>query len=210
MEKKELQFSLDISGVKADGSFAGYASVFDVTDSHNDVVVRGAFERTLSERADVKLLWQHRMDEPIGVINELREDQKGLYIEGTLLLDVARAGEAYALLKSGAIDGLSIGYSVTDYDYEGETGVRLLKDVDLWEVSLVTFPANEHASITALKASGLPQTVREFEGFLRDAGYSKNESKHIATSGFALREAEEGMFDRLEQSLDRAMGSITI
>ncbi len=209
METKQLEFPLSLGEVAEDGSFSGYASVFDVIDSHNDVVVNGAFKRTLKNRSDVKLLWQHRMDEPIGVINHLQEDDNGLYIEGKLLLDIQRAKESYSLLKSGAINGLSIGYSVVDYDIDSQSGSRVLKDVDLWEVSLVTFPANKRSGVTSLKAGEQPQTIREFEHFLRDAGFSRNEAKNISLSGFPQREADMDEFDVLESTLDRAIHSLT-
>lgn len=129
-----------------DGSFTGYGSVFGVLDNQNDIILKGAFERSLLEKgADIKLLWQHKTDEPIGVFDEIREDEYGLYVKGRLLLDVQRAREAYALMKVGALKGLSIGYSVNVADFEEIKSARLIVDVDLFEVSLVTFPANKDA-----------------------------------------------------------------
>lgn len=150
-EKKHINFPLSVKSVEEDGSFSGYASVFDVVDSQKDVILRGAFGRTLQENPNIKLLWQHRMDEPIGVLVKAEENAHGLYVEGKLLLDVQRAREAYTLLQSGAVDGMSIGYSVVDYEMDRKNGVRILKDVDLWEVSLVTFPANARAEVTRVK-----------------------------------------------------------
>jgi len=202
LERKYLDVALIVEDIEESGDFSGYASVFDITDSHNDVVLKGAFSRTLmdikSGKRDVKLLWQHHMDEPIGVLTALYEDERGLYVEGKLLLDVQRGKEAYSLLKSSAIGGLSIGYTVEAFDIDATSGSRLLRDLDLWEVSLVTFPANAQAGITGIKTK-LPQTVREFEQFLREAGFSRKQSKIISTCGFelgkqSLREAGDEIY----------------
>ena len=151
-ERRQLDFSLSLKSLDAKGKFAGYASVFDVVDSQKDIILRGAFAQTLKGRvSDIKMLWQHQQNQPIGVFEKMFEDTRGLYVEGKLLLDVAKAKEAYALLKEGAISGLSIGYSPIKWRIDEKTGVRLLAQVDLWEVSLVTFPANDAAKITVVK-----------------------------------------------------------
>jgi HK97 family phage prohead protease len=136
------------------GYFSGYASVFNVVDQQRDVVMPGAFAYALQtmKPGHVKLLWQHTWSEPIGVIERLFEDAQGLYIEGRLLLDIARAREAHALLKAGAMSGLSIGYSPVKTRIEPDTGVRQLLEVDLWEISLVTLPANPLATVTVVKS----------------------------------------------------------
>ena len=151
-ERKRLDFNLQVKSLDSAGRFAGYASVFDMVDSQKDIILRGAFAETLKGRVgDIKMLWQHQQDEPIGIFERMFEDTNGLYVEGKLLLDVARAKEAYALLKEGAIGGLSIGYSPIKYRLNEKTGVRMLSAVELWEVSLVTFPANDAAKITVVK-----------------------------------------------------------
>jgi HK97 family phage prohead protease len=151
-ERKRLGFTLELKSLDAQGRFAGYASVFDVVDNQRDIILGGAFARTLRERThEIKLLWQHQQEEPIGVFDRMFEDARGLYVEGTLLLDVQRAMEAYTLLKAGAISGLSIGYSPVRYRIDAQTGIRLLAEVELWEVSLVTFPANAAANVTVVK-----------------------------------------------------------
>lgn len=163
-ERKRMHVNLSVKSIDAEGRFAGYASVFDVLDNQRDVMQRGAFTKTLQARgAQVKLLWQHMQDEPIGVITQMFEDERGLYVEGRLLLEVARAREALALLKSGAISGLSIGYSPRRYTLDPESGVRNLHEVELWEVSLVTFPANEAAGVTVVKALTPPLSQKERE-----------------------------------------------
>ena len=132
------------------GVFTGYASIFGNVDQHGDVVLPGAFRKSLSERGNVvPLLWQHDTTEPVGVL-ELVEDSKGLrVVRGEINLETARGREAYALLRQGAIKGLSIGYQVVQDGWQGK--VRQLKELKLLEVSLVTFPANELASVTAIK-----------------------------------------------------------
>lgn len=148
--------NFEIKSIDEDGTFAGYASVFHVVDSQNDVVKPGAFRESLkSRKTPVRLLWQHQWDSPIGIIESLFEDGRGLYMKGKLLMDVAQAREAYTLLKAGVVKGLSIGYSVKYATKNPATGVRALHTVDLWEVSLVTMPANEAALVTVVKSADI-------------------------------------------------------
>ncbi len=151
MDRTTYNFPLELKAIEEDGHFAGYASVFGIEDNHNDIILSGAFSNSLADKErDIKLLWQHKVDEPIGTFTTMKEDRYGLYVEGRLLLDVQRAREAYALLKSGALNGLSIGFVVKHYDRD-DSGARLIYEADLWEISLVTFPANSHAQISVLK-----------------------------------------------------------
>lgn len=152
---------LQLKSVDELGHFAGYASIFGVVDSQNDRMQTGAFRETLKDTANnVRLLWQHNFDEPIGVFTSLQEDARGLYVEGKLLLDVQRAKEAHALLKAGAICGLSIGYVPVKYHIDPQTGVRVLEEVALYEVSLVTFPANTQATVQAVKQEDMAAEMR--------------------------------------------------
>lgn len=147
-----MDCALELKSLDAQGRFAGYASVFNVIDSQRDIILRGAFAKTLKGRiGEIKLLWQHQQSEPIGVFDRIFEDARGLYVEGRLLLHVRRAQEAHTLLKAGALSGLSIGYSPVHYTVDPHTGVRTLSEVALWEISLVTFPANEAAGVTVVK-----------------------------------------------------------
>lgn len=151
--KQRTSFALELKSLDAAGRFAGYASVFDVTDSQRDVMRVGAFRNSLKQRKyPVQLLWQHQWESPIGVLEQVFEDTHGLYVEGRLLLEVARAKEAHALLKAGAIRGMSIGYNVKRARRDPDSGVRELLEVELWEVSLVTLPANEAAQVTVVKS----------------------------------------------------------
>ncbi len=152
--RAQTTYAFEIKSLATDGTFAGYASVFDVVDSQQDVVMAGAFRNSLKARKQpVQLLWQHQWESPIGVIESLFEDARGLYIKGKLLMEVAQAREAHALLKAGIIRGLSIGYSVKRAQRDPQTGVRQLQEVELWEVSIVTLPANEAAQVTVVKSA---------------------------------------------------------
>lgn len=145
-------YALELKALTEDGRFAGYASVFGMVDSQRDIVRHGAFLRSLKSRTQpLQLLWQHQWNEPIGMIETVFEDMRGLYVEGRLLMAVARAREAFALLKAGALKGLSIGYTVKSYRRDPDSGVRELLEVELWEISLVTMPANDAARVTVLK-----------------------------------------------------------
>lgn len=150
----------------------GYASYFDRVDKGGDVVAAGAYGASLRALAarggSIKMLWQHDPAQPIGVWDEVLEDAKGLRVRGRLLGDVARGREAVALLEAGAIDGLSIGYR-TVRARKNDKGQRVLSELDLWEVSLVTFPMLGDARVGA-KADGLAaQQWRALAGVVQDA-----------------------------------------
>jgi HK97 family phage prohead protease len=136
-----------------DGFFKGYASVFNVVDSQGDRLTQGSFNQSLKKHNDnqtmPKMLWQHDATAPIGKWTLIQEDDRGLYVEGQLLLEVERAREAYALIKEGGIDGLSIGFHIINGYKKGNT--RVLTEVNLMEISLVTFAANPNARIMECK-----------------------------------------------------------
>ena len=140
------------------GTFSGYASVFNELDDQGDRVMKGAFLKSLatmfSQGEFPKMLWQHDVLEPIGVWEEIREDNRGLFVKGRLVLDLRRAQEAYALMKERVLDGLSIGYRVIQAVKGKNPKERYLTQLNLFEISLVTFPANRAAKIINLKASG--------------------------------------------------------
>ena len=142
--------------VAADGYFQGYASLFGREDLGRDVVMPGAFARSLAARGakGVRMLFQHDPAEPIGVWEEIREDGRGLYVRGRLMPDVARAREVLSLMRAGAIDGLSIGFRTLRGRKDARSGIRRLYEVDLWEVSVVTFPMLPAARVSAVKAMG--------------------------------------------------------
>lgn len=164
-----------------DGSFEGYASVFGIVDQGMDVVERGAFIKSIGDGHRVKMLWQHNPQEVIGVWDEVREDERGLFVRGRLLKGVRQAEEAMTLMRAGAIDSMSIGYRTKEFTREGAGSVRKLLEVDLFEISLVTFPMLPDAKVTDIKSI---QTERDFERFLRDAGYSRSEATAVTLHGF--------------------------
>ena len=139
----ELKYAPGAQIVSDGTQIEGYASLFGATDQGGDVVQRGAYAASLARLAaagsGVKMLWQHNPAQPIGLWEEVREDARGLFVKGRLLTEVQVAREAHVLLQAGAIDGLSIGYRTLRSEKAG-TGQRLLHEIELWEVSLVTFP----------------------------------------------------------------------
>ena len=189
--KQRLDVPLSLKSVSDSGEFEGYGSVFGVKDSHDDVVVPGAFTTTLQKWSEKKalpaLLWQHRMDEPIGVYTEMKEDDVGLYVRGRLLVDDdPLAKRAHAHMKAGSLTGLSVGYILKDWEYDREKGVFLLKEIDLWEVSLVTFPSNDEARISDVKnalARGEIPDQKIIERVLRDVGLSRTPGQSIHGRG---------------------------
>ena len=139
--------------IAADGTVEGYASLFGQIDAARDMVLKGAFRDSLAVRGPrrVPMLFQHDPAEPIGIWLELREDSHGLYARGRLIPEVARARELLSLLRAGAIDGLSIGFRAARARIDPKTRVRSLVAVDLWEISIVTFPLLAGARVTAVK-----------------------------------------------------------
>lgn len=202
MERLALGLSeVKFASGQADGTFSGYGAAFGNVDSYGDVIKAGAFKRTLRE-AKKSGKWPAMLSQhggwgmssedmmPIGIWTTLEEDEKGLYVEGKLALDTRRGADAYALLKMSprpALDGMSIGYIAKKFTMgtKPEEPRRLLEDVELLEVSLVTWPANGAARVDDVKAAGQVKTIRDFEAFLRDAGgFSNAAAKAIAAGGF--------------------------
>ena len=141
---------LTLKSTTEEGWFCGYASVYDTVDLHKDRVEKGAFQEALeSGKAAPKMLWQHDAAQPIGRWNVVEERTDGLYVEGQLFLELARAKEAFILMKEGVVDALSIGFQIVK-SRRGKEG-RILEKVQLYEISLVTFPANLEARILQVK-----------------------------------------------------------
>jgi HK97 family phage prohead protease len=150
---KRLEFKFSVKEVSEQGTFTGYASVFNNVDLGGDIVAPGAFLKTMNEKPNVPILFGHSTREVIGVNKEWKEDNHGLYVKGELNLDVQRARETHSLMKQGALSGLSIGYDPIQVDYSREKeGIRLLKEVKLYEYSVVAFPMNEAAQINDVKS----------------------------------------------------------
>lgn len=188
-----MDIPFEIKSISDSGAFTGYGSVFGVKDSDSDIVIKGAFTNSLNQWKEKgrlpALLWQHKMDEPIGYYTKMVEDDNGLYLEGQLLIDDdPLAKRAHAHMRAKSLSGLSIGYVLNDYDYDKEKSAFILKDIDLWEVSVVTFPANDEARIDNVKSifeSGDIPPPREIERVLRDVGLSRTQAKAFMSEGYA-------------------------
>ena len=180
MQTKRLDVGFELKAIGADGTVEGYGSVFGVRDNYDDVIAKGAFVQSLNDHKAAgtmpAMLWQHDADKPIGIWTEMVEDEKGLRIKGQLAMETVKGKEAHALLKMGALNGLSIGFMAKEWAYERDTEVRTLTAIDLWEVSLVTFPANEKARVTNVKSAEELQAPKDAEKALRDAGFSKSDA----------------------------------
>lgn len=181
MATKTRDFAFELKSLKEDGTFEGYGSVFGVKDSYDEIVAAGAFVESLSAHKSAgtmpALLWQHRSGEPCGVYSDMFEDNIGLKVSGQLALKTVRGAEAYELLKMKAISGLSIGFATREDSYDRVTGIRTLKKVDLYEVSLVTFPANDTARVQGVKNIEFIEDLKSAEQYLREVGMSRTEAK---------------------------------
>lgn len=166
------------------GTIAGYASTFGNTDRGGDIVLPGAFRKSIQAHHDAKsapvMLWQHRSDMPIGRWTAMREDSKGLRVEGKINLDVQAGREAHSLLKSGAIGGLSIGFMTKKADRD-KSGARRLVELDLHEISVVSLPMNPAAQVTGVKSLSL---ASEIEQLIRARGFPRSQAKAAAHVAF--------------------------
>ena len=214
MEKKTAPI-LEIKSLKESGEFEGYGSTFGgEPDAYGDVVAPGAYRDSLAKHkvkgTMPKMFWQHNADEPIGKYLDATEDDHGLLMLGKLNMNVQRGREAYALLKEGDIDGMSIGYRIKEYSVDTETGVWTLKKLDLVEVSIVSVGANENAVVQSVKAAkaahdlteklkaGDRLTEREFEVWLKGLGFSNSQAEraarlHLKGQGEPAVAAEDGV-----------------
>lgn len=217
-ERETRAYSLSIRATGDNGTLEGYGSVFGVRDTYDDVIASGAFVDSLKEHKAAgtmpAMLWQHDPGEPIGVWTDMAEDKKGLHVKGQLALSTTRGREAFELLKMGALNGLSIGFkSVPGTSRYNDDGVRVLTALELWEVSLVTFPANERARITGVKASEIATitTIRQAEQALRDAGYSADAAKAFIASvkRVALEERDAPGAAAAMKAAERLLSSLT-
>lgn len=192
MQSAHFDAALEVKFLADTGLFEGYASVFHVTDSVRDRIAPGAFKASLdAHRREGRLpplLWQHDTKQPIGAWRDMYEDEHGLYVRGALFVDdIAVAREAYKLMKENVVTGLSIGYRAKKSYRDPKSGDRVLTEIDLLEVSMVTFPANDYARISRVKSifdDGRVPSEREFETFLRDAGLSRKQAKGVIAQGF--------------------------
>jgi hypothetical protein len=149
--------------------FEGYASLFHVADGAGDIVVPGAFQHSLRRRppARVRMLYQHFAHEPIGTWEEIREDQRGLTVRGRLATDSDRARDVAALIRAGALDGLSIGFKTIRARRDAATNTRTLLEIELWEISVVTFPLLAGSEVTAIGEKNDATALRKAAAVLR-------------------------------------------
>ena len=224
-----LNFNLVGLEIKAGGdeapmTFSGYGAVFGNVDAYGDVIAKGAFAKTIGE-FKTSGVWPSMLSQhggwamgaddmtPVGVWTEIREDDHGLYVEGQLA-DTVRGKELYTLMKMSprpAINGMSIGYMPIEWAMRSkpEEPRRTLTNVDLVEISLVTFPANGKARVTGVKSDGQAPSIRELERALRDAGCSRNQAKAILSEGFKampLRDAEGEVVAKLQRNINAFSG----
>ena len=179
IEKEIKSFPFEVKATAEENNiftFEGYASNFNNIDHGDDIVIRGAFSNSLAKNSQVPILWQHQMSEVIGISVQLYEDDKGLFIKGNLPKDdTLVSGRIIPQMKVGSIKEMSIGFFTKNYD-RAKDGIRLLKEIDLFEVSLVTKAMNSQALVTGFKSF---ETLRDIEQTLKDNGFSNTEAKTL-------------------------------
>ena len=179
IEKEIKSFPFEVKATAEENNiftFEGYASTFNNVDHGDDIVIRGAFSNSLAKNSQVPILWQHQMSEVIGISVQLREDDKGLLVKGNLPTDdTLVSGRIIPQMKVGSIKEMSMGYFVEDYEITKD-GIRLLKKINLFEVSLVTKAMNSQALVTGFKSF---ETLRDIEQTLKNNGFSNTEAKTL-------------------------------
>lgn len=180
------------------GEIEGYGSVFNLMDRGGDIMLPGAFKKSLSEwkkkKTPIPMLWQHNSSEPIGIWEQFEEDDRGLKVKGSLAMELPKAKEARVLMKKKAVSGLSIGYRTKEADYDRLTGARKLKQVELWEISLVTFPMLPEAQISGVKNSA-GFDARAAEKAFREGGLSRNDAVLATSIARKLFLRDEGTYE---------------
>lgn len=200
MKTEQVFGGLQLKEISDEGVFEGHGAVFGNIDLGGDIVARGAFRSSLSAARKAKrlpkFLLNHDPRTVAGIFEEMQEDDRGLFVKGRFNLDKQISREAFTDVKMGAVDGLSIGFISKKTARDETTGVRTIKEADLIEVSLVTFPMNEQARIGVVKSiAAQMNTIREFEEHLRDVGFSSVAAKAIAAGGFKTDLRDEAVDD---------------
>ncbi|HNP02178.1 MAG TPA: HK97 family phage prohead protease [Agitococcus sp.] len=183
-----------------EGAFSGYAAATGNVDLGSDIILKGAFSDWLktADASRVRVLWNHDWDRPIGKNMAMSEDDRGLLVDGELLLDIKKAQETRTLIQNNAIDGLSIGYRVDDFSYDNN--VRVIKKLSVLEYSFVTFAMNPNAIVNDMKSAKL-DTVRDCEHYLRDVcKLSRSEAKTLISRIKQSRD-DEPNYDEIAASL---------
>lgn len=190
----EVSKQLDLSDVELKfddqseaGTFSGYATKFNSTDLVGDTILPGAFTKALENIGTLPIFFNHNSyDVPIGKYTKVEQNARGLKVEGQLILDIPKAQDVYSAMKAGVVSGLSIGFSINDDGYEEKedrSGLIIKEIAKLREISICTYPCEPKAQITAVKSEDVEQlkTVRDFERFLRDSGFSKSSALAIVS-----------------------------
>ena len=196
---------IEIKEAKSDGTFTGYAAVFNNVDLGRDVILPGAFKNVKTTRdGQVRIAMHHNLAQLAGKA-KFEQDDHGLRVEGQLTLGVSYVRDAYELMKAGVLDGLSVGFDIPygGASYEDRDGdyVRIIKEAVLWEFSLVPFGMNPEALVENVK------TIRDFEAQLRGLGYSQREAKALASGGFKSLGHRDG--DLARETLADALKTLT-
>ena len=173
--------------------FSGYASVFGNVDLGNDIIVKGAFEKTLKKfnnKKKLPLLWQHEMHKPIGVAEIFREDERGLYIKGKLPKKGFVLNEVLPQIEVGSVREMSIGFFTKDQEYQKD--IRIIKEIDLYEASLVTIAMNPEAQVESFKSINNLENLSDIEYILKNKGFSNTEAKTLISKvkEFSQRDVE--------------------
>ena len=220
LEHKRVVMIID--EITEDGTIRGYASIFGNVDKGGDIVAPGAFKKSIKARKGkvLPMLWNHDPGHPIGKWTVIEEDERGLKIEGRITPGVSKGAEVLAMVRDGVIDGMSIGYATIKADRDEVTGVRTLKEVELWEVSLVTFPMNTEATVQGVKALSIDDardiTERDWEDILtgkRDAiRLSRSTAQALMKGGLpairATRDAGEDAVHRMAKAIMNELESM--
>lgn len=196
METRAVQSNFEIK-TEGEGHIVGYGAFYGNSDSYKDVIKQGAFAEI---NRSVKMLYQH--NQLMGVWDTVKEDQNGLVVEGTINTKTSVGRDAYELAKSGALSDLSVGFKTLEY-YFDDSNTRFISKADLYEVSLVSFPANEKANIMSIKSEDI-HNERDFEHALKSLGYSNKDAKHVANFGFKslLAKKETGKLVKFDDILN--------
>lgn len=203
-----VTYAAEFKALTDTGEFSGYASIFGNVDLGGDIVERHAFQEMEKTRdGKVRILYNHNTTLPIGSAI-VKEDDAGLHFDGKLVLEDPTARKCYAFMKTGILDGMSIGYDVLAGGAETtNAGVRKLKALKLWEISLVMFGMNPQARVESVKSADEFQTLREFEDYLRDVGgHSRAEAKTRAAAGWKARKDQRDAGTDVKQLTDFVRG----
>jgi HK97 family phage prohead protease len=222
---KHITIPFEKSDIQDSGTFTGYGSTFGgKPDSYGDIIAPGAFSESIAKNGrggmGIAMLYQHDHSQPIGIWKTVAQDSKGLIMEGQLALKTQRGAETYELMKMGALKGLSIGFDMPRDPTTGKIAddaieinekrrTQLLKRINLWEVSPVTFAANTRARVTGVKSFEDAKTVREMEKLLRESGHSKSEAVYLASlfkSG--LRESGTDKEEEILKALNNVVSDL--